>query len=79
MLYIFPIVAEYKFKGLVFFDSGRAYDKGEAFGSDLRYTSGAGVRWISPIGPLRIEWGYNLKKKPGEASSKIEFTFGTFF
>lgn len=77
--YIFPIVAEYKFKGLVFFDSGRAYDKGEAFGSDLRYTSGAGVRWISPIGPLRIEWGYNLKKKPGEASSKIEFTFGTFF
>lgn len=77
--YIFPIVSEYKFKGLVFFDSGRAYDKGEAFGSDLRYTSGVGVRWISPIGPLRIEWGHNLKKKTGEASSKIEFTFGTFF
>ncbi|MBA4349385.1 MAG: outer membrane protein assembly factor BamA [Thermodesulfovibrio sp.] len=77
--YIFPIVSEYKFKGLVFFDSGRAYDKGEAFGNDLRYTSGVGVRWISPIGPLRIEWGHNLKKKPGEASSKIEFTFGTFF
>lgn len=77
--YIFPIMSEYKFKGLVFFDSGRAYDKGEAFGSDLRYTSGVGVRWISPIGPLRIEWGHNLKKKPGEAPSKIEFTFGTFF
>lgn len=77
--YIFPIVSEYKFKGLVFFDAGRAYGTGEAIGSDLRYTTGAGIRWISPIGPIRIEWGYNLNKKPGEASSKVEFTFGSFF
>ncbi len=77
--YIFPIVSEYKFKGLVFFDAGRAYDKGETLGSDLRYTSGAGIRWISPMGPIRIEWGYNLDKKPGESASKVEFTFGTFF
>ncbi|GER93310.1 outer membrane protein assembly factor BamA [hot springs metagenome] len=77
--YIFPIVAEYKFKGLVFFDAGRAYATGETIGSDLRYTSGAGIRWISPIGPIRIEWGYNLDKRPGESSSKVEFTFGSFF
>jgi len=77
--YIFPIVAEYKFKGLVFFDAGRAYGKGEALGSDLRYTTGTGIRWISPIGPIRIEWGYNLDKKEGESSSKVEFTFGSFF
>lgn len=77
--YIFPIVSEYKFKGLVFFDAGRAYDTSETLGSDLRYTTGAGIRWISPIGPIRIEWGYNLNKKPGEASSKVEFTFGSFF
>jgi outer membrane protein insertion porin family len=77
--YIFPIVQEFKFKGLVFFDAGRAYDSGESFGSDLRYTAGTGVRWISPIGPIRIEWGRNLAPRPGEANSKIEFTFGTFF
>lgn len=77
--YIFPIVSELKFKGLVFFDAGRAYDKGEALGSDLRYTTGAGIRWISPMGPIRIEWGYNLDKRPGEAASKVEFTFGSFF
>ncbi len=77
--YIFPIISEYKLKGVVFFDAGRAYEKGETFGSDLRYTSGAGIRWISPIGPIRIEWGFNLDKRAGEPSSKVEFTFGTFF
>ncbi len=77
--YIFPILPEYKFKGVVFFDAGRAYDKGETFGSDLRYTTGAGIRWISPIGPIRIEWGFNLDRRAGEPSNKIEFTFGTFF
>ncbi|MEW6115856.1 MAG: outer membrane protein assembly factor BamA [Nitrospirota bacterium] len=77
--YIFPIVSEYKFKGLVFFDAGRAYDRGETFGTDLRYTTGLGIRWISPMGPIRIEWGYNLSKKEGESGSKVEFTFGSFF
>ncbi len=77
--YIFPILSEYKLKGVIFFDAGRAYDKGETFGSDLRYTTGAGVRWISPMGPIRIEWGFNLDKRDGEPSNRVEFTFGTFF
>ena len=77
--YIFPLVPEYKLKGVVFFDAGRAYATGEKFGSDLRYTTGAGLRWISPMGPIRIEGGYNLDKRPGESASKVEFTFGTFF
>ncbi|MBF0506639.1 MAG: outer membrane protein assembly factor BamA [Nitrospirae bacterium] len=77
--YIFPIVPEYKFKGLVFFDSGRAYDTGETFLSDLKYTTGFGIRWISPMGPIRVEWGYNLNRKAGEAGSKVGFTFGSSF
>ncbi|HKN19595.1 MAG TPA: BamA/TamA family outer membrane protein, partial [Dissulfurispiraceae bacterium] len=77
--YIFPISAEYKFKGLVFFDSGRAYTANETFGTNLDYTSGFGIRWISPMGPIRVEWGYNLDRKHGEASSKVGFTFGAAF
>ena len=77
--YIFPIVSELKLKGVVFFDAGRAYDRGETFGSDLRYTTGAGIRWISPMGPMRIYWGHNLDRRAGEDSSRIEFTFGAFF
>jgi outer membrane protein insertion porin family len=77
--YIFPIASELKLKGILFFDAGRSYGAGETFGSDLRYTAGTGIRWISPMGPIRVEWGYNLDKRAGEPSSKVEFTFGTFF
>jgi outer membrane protein insertion porin family len=76
--YIFPILPEMKLKGVVFFDAGNSYQDFDNFGY-LRYTTGAGIRWISPIGPIRIEWGYNLDKKPGESSSKFEFAFGSFF
>ncbi len=76
--YIFPLSAEMKLKGLTFFDAGNAYDNFKDIGK-LRYTSGLGVRWISPFGPIRLEWGYNLAPKPGESSSKFEFAFGSFF
>ncbi len=76
--YIFPIFPAMKLKGVVFADAGNSYENFVGFG-DLRYTSGTGVRWISPIGPIRIEWGYNLNRKPGESSNKFEFAFGSFF
>jgi len=76
--YIFPIVSEIRLKGVVFFDAGNAYEEFKNFG-ELRYTTGLGLRWISPVGPIRIEWGYNIDKKPGEKSSRFEFAFGTFF
>jgi outer membrane protein insertion porin family len=76
--YIFPLYPEMKLKGVVFFDAGKAYEDFQNFGS-LRYTTGLGFRWLSPMGPIRLEWGYNVKKEPGESASKFEFAFGTFF
>jgi outer membrane protein insertion porin family len=76
--YIFPLVREIKLKGVVFFDAGNAYEDFNDFG-ELRYTTGAGIRWISPVGPIRLEWGYNIDRKADEKSSRFEFAFGTFF
>jgi len=76
--YIFPLISDIRLKGVVFFDAGNAYESFKNFG-ELRYTTGAGLRWISPVGPIRIEWGYNLNKEPGEQQSRFEFAFGTFF
>ena len=76
--YIFPILSELRLKGVVFFDAGNSYDSNEPIGT-LRYTTGGGLRWISPLGPVRIEWGYNIQRKPGENSNKVEFAFGSFF
>ena len=76
--YIFPLITDVKLKGVTFFDAGNSYDSSEPFGP-LRYSTGGGLRWISPLGPIRVEWGYNIHRKPGESSSKVEFTFGSFF
>ncbi len=77
--YTFPLVEELKLKGFVFFDAGRAYGDNETFGEDLRYTTGAGFKWFSPMGPILIEYGYNIDPREDEDSGKIEFSFGGFF
>ncbi|MBK6459588.1 MAG: outer membrane protein assembly factor BamA [Myxococcales bacterium] len=47
--------------------------------ANLRASSGFGVRWFSPLGPLRFEWGFPLNKLYFEESSVFEFTIGNFF
>jgi outer membrane protein insertion porin family len=46
---------------------------------NLRTSYGFGVRWFSPMGPLRFEWGFPFKPLPYESSSDFEFTIGNFF
>ena len=79
--YLFPLVAEIGFKGVVFFDLGNAWEQGAWpwDGRQLRYAYGTGVRWYSPMGPLRFEWGWNLNPAPGEPKRVMEFTIGTAF
>lgn len=76
--YFFPIVTEMKLKGVVFVDIGRGYNNREKFGSNIKYTTGFGFRWLSPLGPIKIYYGINLNRKEGESKSKIEFGFGFF-
>jgi outer membrane protein insertion porin family len=77
---IFPIGPEINLKGLLFFDAGNAWDVGQPYQiDDLRTSVGFGFRWMSPMGPLRLEWGYNLHPKPGEKTSAWDFTVGTVF
>jgi outer membrane protein insertion porin family len=79
--YIFPLFNEIGFKGVVFFDAGNTYRQGDWpwNGPQLKYAAGAGVRWYSPMGPLRFEWGWNLHPAPGESKRVAEFTIGTAF
>lgn len=77
--FLFPIMPEQKsVRGVVFFDAGNAYEGRIDFG-DIRYGSGFGIRWFSPIGPLRLELGFNLNKREGEKSQQWEFAIGSVF
>ncbi len=75
--FIFPLIKNAGMKGLFFFDTGNAWENGYHI-SDMRKTAGAGIRWYSPIGPLRLEWGHVLDRKGGEPASRWEFSIGMF-
>jgi outer membrane protein insertion porin family len=78
--YRFPLVREQGVVGLVFFDAGDVVTKDEDFTfSGIRRSAGAGIRWYSPIGPLRLEWGKNLDPQGDESSSEWEFSVGGLF
>lgn len=78
--YEFPIYEAAGFRGVVFFDAGNAYAENQNFNPlNVRTDVGAGIRWISPFGPLRFEWGFPLNKRPGDKSNVFNFTIGSFF
>ena len=41
-----------------------------------RYAAGGGVRWLSPLGPLRVELGFPFNTKPGDQEQLLLFSFG---
>jgi outer membrane protein insertion porin family len=45
----------------------------------MRTSYGAGIRWFSPLGPLRFEWGFPVYPLPYEETNVFEFTIGNFF
>lgn len=77
---VFPLVSEAKLMGVLFYDLGAGFNAEDPVAYDsLRHGAGWGLRWISPVGPLRLEWGYNLRPKEGERKTVFEFSIGTFF
>jgi len=83
--YLIPLVKEAQIKLVLFYDYGAAFDDGQPIArSGMRKAAGAGIRWISPVGPLRIEWGVNLEPKikptgEREADKSVEFSIGSLF
>ncbi len=80
--YLFPILKDSGLVGLFFYDAGNAWasddDDAKSY-SNLRESAGFGIRWFSPMGPLRLERGYILDRKPGEDSGRWEFNIGGSF
>jgi outer membrane protein insertion porin family len=74
---IFPLLQSIGLKGVVFFDAGNAYSAEQGITLDeTRYSAGGGIRWLSPIGPLRIELGLPFNTQKGDQKSLVLFSFG---
>lgn len=76
----FPVSKEQGVVGLVFFDAGNVFGKDDSYTfSDIRMSAGPGLRWYSPLGPIRIEYGFVLNPRTGDPSGNVEFSIGGFF
>jgi outer membrane protein insertion porin family len=47
--------------------------------TNLRHSIGPGVRYKTPVGPIRLEYGFKLDPQPGESAGRLHFSFGYFF
>ncbi len=64
-----------------FVDGGNVWGtEGNSTGANgLRYSYGAGLEWISPIGPLKLDLGFPIVKHAGDQYQKFQFQIGTSF
>ncbi|TMB31342.1 MAG: outer membrane protein assembly factor BamA [Deltaproteobacteria bacterium] len=90
----FPIVESAGVRGVLFYDAGNTFSETEnLFQSHQRpdangngtlplglfHSVGTGLRWFSPLGPLRFEVGFPLTRRPVDDAYLFEFTIGNFF
>ena len=84
---LFVLNLDYRFPiadpvgGVVFFDLGNVWaDWRDLHTRDLKPGAGLGLRYVSPIGPVRLEIGWKLDPVPGEDKSPVFFlSFGNPF
>ncbi len=63
-----------------FFDIGNVYGFKTKFDlSDLRKAAGGGIRWVSPFGAIRVDYGFNLDRRAGEKAANFHFSVGSPF
>jgi outer membrane protein insertion porin family len=65
---------------VTFLDSGNVWQKAKNidFG-DLKYSTGLGFRYNTPVGPISIDYGHKLNKEKGESNGEIHFSIGHAF
>jgi len=65
--------------GVVFWDAGNVFAKASELSLDLRHSLGAGLRWVSPIGLLRLDVAFPLDRQADEKSYRLHFSLGQAF
>lgn len=69
----------------LFFDSGNVYSLGRnasdfsTYLSNVRYSVGIGLTWLTAIGPLSFDLGHALNAAPGDDTEVFQFSLGQVF
>lgn len=74
----FPLVGKWDLMGAVFYDGGQVLLDGFDFADKWRDAAGIGLRYLTPIGPLNLEYGHKLDRKDGEDEGAFYLSVGVF-
>lgn len=80
--YIFPLPGtgnDGAVRSFFFFDGGNVFAGNNIKLGELRYSTGIGLNWASPVGPMKISFGVPINKQVGDRTQKIQFQIGTGF
>ena len=70
------------FRWFTFLDGGQVFNPQDGENitfNDMRFSTGLGVSWISPVGPLKLSIGYPINPKPFDRTQRFQFQLGTGF
>ncbi len=75
------VPVQYGFILATFLDVGSAWLPGDLPGQgfDLREGAGLGLRYVTPVGPIALDYGWKLDRRAGESPSEWHFTIGAVF
>lgn len=63
-----------------FLDMGNVWQKASDMTPlQLKFTTGLGLRYNTPVGPLRVDYGVKLSRETGESRGEIHFSLGHAF
>jgi outer membrane protein insertion porin family len=63
-----------------FLDAGAVYTTEQSFEMDeLRYSTGLGISWYSPFGPIKLVFAKALNEKDGDKTQTLQFQLGSQF
>ena len=69
-----------QFRLSAFVDTGSVYANNQTISlGDLRYSTGVGISWFSPFGPLKLVFAKALNKKEGDQTQTLQFQLGSQF
>ena len=93
--YPLPLLSRYRFSGAFFLDGGNVWaslrsidlanfrpfaDRSEITPEDYRYSVGFGIRYNTPVGPIRLDYGIPIKKEEGvDSSGRFHISLGQIF
>ncbi|MEW6714931.1 MAG: outer membrane protein assembly factor BamA [Nitrospirota bacterium] len=64
---------------VTFIDAGNVWIRTNDVDAELKYTAGLGLRYATPVGPVRLDYGHKLQREEGESAGEVHFSFGHAF